>query len=62
MSNLTYIYQKSEKGVRLLDTLNYTLEEFKNNPKVAIQIGTHSSMIASEVKYEHPCMDQSGET
>lgn len=61
MSNLTYIYQKNEKGVRLLDTLNYTLEEFKNNPQGCYPNWNPSSMIASEVKYEHPCMDQSGE-
>lgn len=61
MSNLTYIYQKNEKGVKLLDTLNYTLEEFKNNPQGCYPNWNPSSMIASEVKYEHPCMDQSGE-
>lgn len=59
MSNFTFIYQKesSTNQVKLLDTLNYTLEEFTNNPDRCYPTWDSSLMIASEVKYEHPVID-----
>ena len=61
MSNLTYIYQKNVSEIKLLDTLNYTLEEFKANPQGCYPMWDKQSMTASEVKYEYPCLDVSGE-
>lgn len=61
MSNLTYIYQKNVSEIKLLDTLNYTLEEFKANPQGCYPMWDTETMIASEVKYEYPCLDVSGE-
>ena len=61
MSNLTYIYQKNVSEIKLLDTLNYTLEEFKANPQSCYPDWDKKSMTASEVKYEYPCLDVSGE-
>ncbi len=61
MSKLTYIYQKNEKGVRLLDTLNYTLEEFKNNSQGCYPNWNKENMIASSEKYECPCINPEGE-
>ena len=57
MSNLTYIYQKNVSEIKLLDTLNYTLEEFKANPQGCYPDWNKESMIASEIKYEHPIFD-----
>lgn len=57
MSNYTNIYLKNENGVKLLDTLNYTLEEFQENPKSCYPMWDKSTMIASEVKYEYPVID-----
>lgn len=59
--SLTHIYKKENGKILLLDILNYTLEEFKNNIQGCYPNWNPSSMIASEVKYEHPYMDQSGE-
>lgn len=61
MSNLTYIYQKNVSEIKLLDTLNYTLEEFKANPQGCYPTWDKQSMTASEIKYEYPCLDISGE-
>ena len=61
MSNLTYIYQKNVSEIKLLDTLNYTLDEFKVNPQSCYPDWDTETMIASEVKYEYPCLDVSGE-
>ena len=61
MSNLTYIYQKNVSEIKLLDTLNYTLEEFKANPQSCYPTWDTATMTASEVKYEYPCLDVSGE-
>lgn len=61
MSNLTHIYENKSGKILLLDILNYTLEEFKNNPQGCYPNWNPSSMIASEIKYEHPCLDISGE-
>ena len=57
MSNLTYIYQKNISDIKLLDTLNYTLEEFKVNPQSCFPTWDKQSMIASEIKYEYPIFD-----
>ena len=61
MSNLTYIYKKNVSEIKLLDTLNYTLDEFKANPQNCYPTWDKQSMTASEVKYEYPCLDVSGE-
>ncbi len=61
MSNLTYIYKKNVSEIKLLDTLNYTLDEFKGNPQSCYPDWDTETMIASEVKYEYPCLDVSGE-
>ena len=61
MSNLTYIYQKNESEIKLLDTLNYTLDEFKSNPQGCFPSWDTATMIASTEKYEYPCSDVSGE-
>ena len=61
MSNLTYIYQKNVSEIKLLDTLNYTLDEFKVNPQSCYPDWDTETMIASEVKYEYPYLDISGE-
>ena len=58
MSNLTYIYQKSVSEIKLLDTLNYTLEEFKTNPQACYPTWDTATMIASSEKYEYPCIDK----
>ena len=55
MSNLTYVYQKNRKGVELLDTLNYTLDEFKNNSAACYPNWNKENMIVSSEKYEYPC-------
>lgn len=57
MSNLTYVYQKNESEIKLLDTLNYTLDEFKSNPQGCFPSWDTATMIASEVKYEYPVLD-----
>ena len=61
MSNLTYIYQKNVSEIKLLDTLNYTLDEFKANPQNCYPTWDKQPMTASEMKYEYPCLDVSGE-
>ena len=61
MSNLTYIYKKNVSEIKLLDTLNYTLDEFKTNPQSCYPEWDIETMTASEVKYEYPCSDVSGE-
>ena len=61
MSNLTYIYQKNVSEIKLLDTLNYTLNEFKANPQACYPTWDTATMIASTEKYEYPCLDVSGE-
>lgn len=57
MSNLTYIYQKNKEEIKFLDCLNYTLEEFKVNPQACYPTWD-ITMIASEIKYEYPCLDK----
>ena len=61
MSNLTYIYQKNKEEIKLLDCLNYTLEEFKANPQACYPTWDTATMIASESKYEYPVIDETGE-
>lgn len=61
MSNYTNIYLKNKNEVKLLDTLNYTLEEFKINPQACYPMWDKFTMIASEIKYEYPVIDVSGE-
>lgn len=57
MSNLTYIYENKNGKIKLLDTLNYTLKEFKNNPIGCYPDWNKETMTASEIKYEHPTID-----
>lgn len=57
MSNYTNIYLKNKSEVKLLDTLNYTLEEFKKNPQACYPTWNKETMIASEIKYEYPIID-----
>ncbi|MCF2612978.1 hypothetical protein [Fusobacterium perfoetens] len=61
MSNLTYIYQKNVSEIKLLDTLNYTLEEFKTNPQGCYPGFNKKNMVVSSEKYDYPCIDYSGE-
>ena len=61
MSNLTDIYENQNGKILLLDILNYTLEEFKNNPYGCYPNWNPSSMIASEIKYEHPTISSKDE-
>ena len=61
MSNLTHIYKNKNGKILLLDILNYTLDEFKVNPQGCYPTWNKETMIASEIKYEYPCMDPSGE-
>lgn len=61
MSNLTHIYENKSGKILLLDILNYTMEEFKANPQGCFPDWDKETMIASELKYEYPCMDPSGE-
>lgn len=61
MSKFTHIYTKYKEEIKFLDTLNYTLEEFKNNPQGCFPNWNSISMIASSEKYEYPCIDVSGE-
>ena len=61
MSNLTHIYENQNGKILLLDILNYTLEEFKNNPYGCYPNWNPSSMIASEIKYEHPTISSEDE-
>lgn len=57
MSNLTHIYKNENGKIKLLDTLNYTLEEFKSNPVGCYPNWDTKTMIASETKYEYPTFD-----
>ena len=61
MSNLTYIYQKNVSEIKLLDALNYTLDEFKANPQGCYPDWNKETMVASEIHYIFPCLDVSGE-
>ena len=61
MSNLTHIYENKNGKILLLDILNYTLEEFKANPQGCYPSWDINTMIASEIKYEYPCINPSGE-
>lgn len=61
MLQITHIYKKEIDKVSLVDSLNYTIDEFKANPKGCFPDWNTETMIASEVKYEHPCLDVSGE-
>ena len=61
MSNLTHIYENKNGKILLLDILNYTLEEFKNNPYGCYPSWDTATMIASEIKYEHPIISSEEE-
>lgn len=61
MSNLTHIYEKQNGKILLLDILNYTLEEFKNNPYGCYPTWDKETMIASEIKYEYPIISSEEE-
>lgn len=55
MSTFTYIYN-IQGEVKLLDTLNYTLEEFKINPKGCYPNWNTENMYASDTMYECPIL------
>ena len=55
MSTFTYIYN-IQGEVKLLDTLNYTLEEFKVNPKGCYPNWNTENMYASDTMYECPIL------
>ena len=55
MSSFTYIYNINGE-VKLLDTLNYTLEEFKANPKGCYPNWNTENMYASDTMYECPLL------
>lgn len=55
MSSFTYIYNINGE-VKLLDTLNYTLEEFKANPKGCYPNWNTENMYASDTMYECPIL------
>ena len=55
MSSFTYIYNINGE-VKLLDTLNYTLEEFKANPKGCYPNWNTENMYASDTIYECPIL------
>ena len=55
MSTFTYIYLING-DVKLLDTLNYTLEEFKVNPKGCYPNWNTENMYASDTMYECPIL------
>ena len=57
MSSFTYIYNINGE-VKLLDTLNYTLEEFKENPKACYPNWNTENMYATDTKFEYPIMDK----
>ena len=55
MSSFTYIYNINGE-VKLLDTLNYTLDEFKANPKGCYPNWNTENMYASDTMYECPLL------
>ena len=55
MSTFTYIYN-IQGEVKLLDTLNYTLDEFKANPKGCYPNWNTENMYASDTMYECPIL------
>ena len=55
MSTFTYIYN-IQGEVKLLDTLNYTLDEFKENPKGCYPNWNTENMYASDTMYECPLL------
>lgn len=57
MSNFTYIYN-IQGDVKLLDTLNYTLEEFKANPQGCYPKWNIETMYATDTLYEFPILSE----
>ena len=55
MSSFTYIYNINGE-VKLLDTLNYTLDEFKANPRGCYPNWNTENMYASDTMYECPIL------
>ena len=55
MSSFTYIYNINGE-VKLLDTLNYTLDEFTANPKGCYPNWNTENMYASDTMYECPIL------
>lgn len=51
---MIHLYEKD----RFIVSLNYELEEFKNNPFVFYPEWNPSNMLATEVKYENPIIDK----
>lgn len=57
MSNITYIYNiQNQKDIKLLDSLNYTLEEFKDNPLGCYPTWDIKTMYATDTKFNRPIL------
>lgn len=57
MSNITYIYNiQNQKDIKLLDSLNYTLEEFKANPQGCYPAWNTEIMYATDTKFSYPIL------
>lgn len=56
MSNFTHIYN-IQGNIKLLDTLNYTLEEFKTNPQSCYPSWNEQTMYATDTDFSYPKID-----
>lgn len=56
MSSITYIYDVQNE-IKLLDSLNYTLEEFKGNPKGCYPAWDEQTMYATDTNFSYPKID-----
>ena len=56
MLNITYIYN-IQGDIKLLDSLNYTLEEFKQNVKGCYPNWDNQTMYATDTKFNKPILD-----
>ena len=57
MLNITHIYN-IQGDIKLLDSLNYTLDEFKQNPQGCYPNWDNQTMYATDTKFEYPIMDK----
>lgn len=55
MSSFTYIYS-IKNDIKLLDTLNYTLDEFKYSPKKCYPNWDNKLMYATDTKFTNPIL------
>lgn len=60
MSNFTFIYDKTT--LKLIDALNYTLEEFNVNPQGCYPNWNEEKYLAIENKIEDPILDKNSQT